>query len=190
MNAPCSSWTILISPCMRSTRPSRQTVRSMSSITLVPASSSTISAPATVRFRDISPLPLTRSPCGRSSSAESSTPTRSLRCRLRARTSRFLRKSVRSLRFFFAMRKRPCFLPVKQVRRATSLVLTSCWLGRTACDRPDLDCAARVHDDSVRRVPAEIRSAFLVTRCSLAAGQRRRVPRDRNPRGTCAWRRK
>src|SRR4051812_2004541 len=77
----------------------------MSGIIFVPASSSIISPPATVRLRLMYPLPLTRSPNGASAAVMSCSPRFSGRCFLRARVSRFLRKSVRTLRFFADMRR-------------------------------------------------------------------------------------
>src|SRR5437868_6950135 len=63
----------------------------------VPASSSTISPPATVRLREMSPLPLTRSPRGASTGELESASSR-LKFLSRARASRFLRKLARTLR--------------------------------------------------------------------------------------------
>ena len=100
-----SSRTMLSKPCTRSTRPRRQTVRSTSGSTCVPVSSSTTSPPATVRLREMSPLPLTRSPCG-ASRGESDPASSRLKSFSRGRDPRFLRKSVRSLPFFSPSRER------------------------------------------------------------------------------------
>src|SRR4051812_27244468 len=101
----CSSRTTLSNPCTRKTRPKRQTVRSTSGKTYVPVSSSTTSPPARVRLREMSPLPLRRSPCG-ASTGESDPASSRLKSFSRGRAPRFLRKSVRSLPFFFAIRSR------------------------------------------------------------------------------------
>ena len=113
---------------------------------------------------------------------------RSTRCLLRARTSRFLRKSVRSLRFFFDMRQAAYYFPYNRFVGQLHLTglhigwvvpLAIVWITAAALQLAMIQSGAG-QQGFVRHFQ---RYVIRWWRADSAE-----FHRDRNRRGTCAWR--
>ena len=117
---PSSSWTRDVWPMALSTRPNRQLSRSTS----ICKSPSEVSAAMTVRYREVSPLPDTRSPAAMSSIRSGSERACCVRFPCRARLPRFFFRATRTLRFrwFF-------FLPNSDTSRPCTRGQFSAWHG-------------------------------------------------------------